>query len=205
MEGKTKVLLFLLFLIPASLRAEAPDVEEAFQNILDSYSQVSYVGRRIAISWHDGPRSVTHEEMVVKKAPDKLSIEILFPLEVRGRRMIRTTNKRWIEGAKDIKKDRLAPPAGHPAGPPPGLPPGPPSRRPPRRRGGPGAPPEGPPEFLHGEKFFRDLVLLKRNYSITITMGSDSDQGKLPRKPSTVAGRETYLIEITPKYQRSSG
>lgn len=107
MKGKIEILLLLLFLLPTSLEANTPKVEEVFQNMLDARSKVSFVGKRLIVNWQSPSRCITTEELIIRKAPDKLLIEILAPSELQGTKIIENAGRRWVE---NVKKDKFLPP-----------------------------------------------------------------------------------------------
>ncbi|MBC8229582.1 DUF4367 domain-containing protein [bacterium] len=87
------------------------EVEEVFQNMLDARSRASFVGKRLIVDWQSPSRCITTEELIVKKAPDKLLIEILAPSELHGTKMIENAGRRWV---KNVTRDESLPPPPQP-------------------------------------------------------------------------------------------
>jgi outer membrane lipoprotein-sorting protein len=93
-----KSLLFLLTtaLLFLSMRvgAEPPTAEGLFQKLVQSFQVVDFEGRFIFMSRAlRENRSI--EALVLRKAPDKLRIELVEPPEVRGVAMVVSGEERW--------------------------------------------------------------------------------------------------------------
>lgn len=107
MKGKINILLFLLFLFPPLVEAKVPGADEIFQNLLEAENTVSFVGKRLVVDWKFPPHSITMEELIIKKAPDRVIMEILSPWELRGKKIIRDAGRIWFE---NFEKDEFLPP-----------------------------------------------------------------------------------------------
>ena len=174
MKGKINILLFLLFLFPALVEAKIPDAEEVFQNLLDAENTVSFVGKRLVVDWEFPPHSITMEELIIKKAPDKVIIEILVPWELRGKKIIRNAGRIWFE---NFEKDEFLPPP-----PPPEF--------------------SGRKTFFQDISLLRrnyNVTISMGNNHEPEALLNKSNIAK-PKACVLIAGRKTYQIEIIPKY-----
>ena len=97
-------LVVTLLLPHMNVRAEVPEAEEVFQQLLRSRQTVDFEGKLTLISSIPGRDSIL-ESLVIRKAPDKQRIEFTSPPEMSGTGMVINGEKRWpIRDKKDRRR-----------------------------------------------------------------------------------------------------
>ncbi|MFQ6043145.1 MAG: sigma-E factor regulatory protein RseB domain-containing protein [Candidatus Poribacteria bacterium] len=175
MKGKINIFLFWVFLFPALVEAKIPNAEDVFQNLLDAENTVSFVGKRLIVDWQFPPRSITMEELIIKKAPDKVIMEILSPWELRGKKIIRNAERTWFE---NFEKDEFLPPP-----PPPEF--------------------SGRKTFFQDIPLLKrnyNVTISTGGNPRVRGQGGYREPEALSDESNIIAGRKTYQIEITPKH-----
>ncbi len=95
------LLAMILFLLSAiHVGAEVPEAEEIFQKMAQSFRTLDFKGTFIFMSQSpDG--SQMREAMMIRKAPDKIRVELLRPMNDRGTIMVMDGRERWsVQGEK---------------------------------------------------------------------------------------------------------
>jgi len=99
-DHRQMVLRNILFLLtisclscfPIFAKAEVPKMEDAIQKLIRSSDTVSFIGKRVIMSY--APRgAMVREELITRKAPDKKRIEILSPAEMKDLVMVVNGNE----------------------------------------------------------------------------------------------------------------
>lgn len=101
-------LLTIMLLSSAAMRAdaEAPEAREIFQKMAEAFRTVDFKGRFTFMS--QAPEgSQIREARMIRKAPNKICIELLWPAEERGTVMVMNGKERWhVQGEKAPERVR---------------------------------------------------------------------------------------------------
>ena len=104
----------LILLLSTHVGAETPEAQEVLQKMVQSFQTENFRGRLIFMSLTpDGGQM--REALMTRKAPDKVRIELLTPVEERGTVIVMNGEERWHIGAKreqfrERRRQRFRPP-----------------------------------------------------------------------------------------------
>ncbi len=96
----------LLLLSAMHVGAEVPEAEEIFQRMAQSFRTVDFKGR-FTFMFQSPAGNQMREAMMIRKAPNRIRIESLWPEEDRGTVMVMDGKERWhIRGEKEWERMR---------------------------------------------------------------------------------------------------
>ena len=96
----------LMLFLSTRVGAEVPEAQEVLQKMVQSFQTEDFRGKLIFMSLTPGGGQM-REALMTRKAPDKVRIELLTPMEERGTVIVMNGEERWhIDPGKEQLRER---------------------------------------------------------------------------------------------------